>query len=875
MPSCEKLPQHFGYLHKAQSLDEGLSPLRGWLRFAFRAHGLHRGLESVAPPALGWREEGKRNHRLLARAGRMEERSHGTTSVPWLPACAKFLRSIPTSIILLSILVAPPYAASGLVSGTVTDATGRAVPSATVSIYRSATHYERTTTGPDGRFTFPDLLPGSYAIECVAEGFQHLSQRVQVMEQFENVDLTLAVVGIHQRISVIASELPELPGEIGKSVSLVGQDELAGQDARTLSEALLGIPGLQIQQQGGPGTIVGYRFRGLRPEDTAVLIDGFRFRDPADNRDSARPLLSDLLVSDAERIEVLRGAGSTLYGTHAVGGTINVIPRKPSRPHSGAVSLGGGSLGLYEGAAEYGGLAADSRLSYFLQAGHRNYTNGIDGNDTYRNNSGSGMVSYRLPAQAQLGLRFTMTDSFSELNASPSPLPDLPPLPSGVFVRDGIAYPEQGATFHTQFDDPDYHGRNRFFFGSAKLDQQVNERWEYAAGFQSLRTRRRYDDGPAVSALARELGASEGPDTARQSYEGSTEQVFWRNSIQVSRINSTHVGLDFDRETLDQTAFGLTTEAAQKSLGLVLQNVTRLLDGRLHLQVAAQGKWYHLDLPRFSDETQNPYSSLDGVQTPDTYDGDASAAYFLARTGTKIRVHAGNGHRSPSLYERFGGGGTGAFRSYYGNPQLRPERAVFIDGGLDQFLFRDTLELSATYFYTRLQTISDFGVIPDDPFGRFFGYVNRSGGMARGVEFSVSSRPAAFLELNGSYAFTKSNQPDVTSAGTTRVLGVSDHQFTLRAAVNPTRRVRLHFLATGASDYDFPVFGITFAIPSSTYRFPGYARLDLAGVYTVHRGERTRVEWVTRVDNLLNRTYYHGGFLVPKATMRSGLRVEF
>ena len=792
-----------------------------------------------------------------------------------MPSCEKFLPSIFVSTFLLILLAAPPYVAGGLVSGTVTDGMGRVVSGATVSFYRSTSLFQRTTTGPDGRFAFPDLLPGSYAIECAAEGFQNLSQRVRLTEQFQNVDLTLAVAGIHQRISVIASELPELPGEIGKSISLVGNEELAGQDARTLSEALLGIPGLQIQQLGGPGTLLSYRFRGLRSQDTAILIDGFRFRDPSDIQDSARPLLSDLLVGDAERIEVLRGAGSTLYGTHSVGGTINVIPRQPSRPHSGSVSFGGGSLGLYEGAAEYGGLAADSRLSYFLQAGHRNYTSGIDGNDAYRNHSGSGMISYRLPAQAQLSLRFRMTDSFTELNESPSPLPSLPPLPSGVFVRDAIPYPEPGATFYTQFDDPDHHGRNRFFSGSAKLDQQVSPRWGYSAGFQSLRTRRRAEDGPVVSALAQQLGRTEGPSTARQSFEGSSEQLFWRNSIQVSGINSTHVGLEFDQETLDQTSFGLTMEAKQKSLGMVIQNVTRLLEGRLHIQVAAQGKWYGLDLPRFSDETRNPYSSLDDVETPDTYDGDVSAAYFEARTGTKLRAHAGNGHRSPSLFERFGSGGTGAFRSYFGNPQLRPERSVFIDGGLDQFLFRDTVQLSATYFYTRLQTISDFGVTPDDPLGRSFGYVNRAGGLARGVEFLVSSRPTAFLEINGSYTLTKSNQPNVTSAGTTRVLGLSDHQFTLGAAVNPTRRVRLHFLATGASDYDFPVFGLTFTIPSSTYRFPGYARLNLAGVYTAYRGERARVEWVTRIDNLLNREYYQGGFLVPKATVRSGVRVEF
>ena len=143
------------------------------------------------------------------------------------------------------------------------------------------------------------------------------------------------------------------------------------------------------------------------------------------------------------------------------------------------------------------------------------------------------------------------------------------------------------------------------------------------------------------------------------------------------------------------------------------------------------------------------------------------------------------------------------------------------------------------------------------------------------MELHVTSRPAGFLEIRGSYTLTKSNQPGVTSAGTTRVLGLSEHQFTLGASVNPTRRVRLHVLATGASNYDFPVFGLTFTIPSATYRFAGYARVDVAGVYTAYRGERARVEWVTRVDNVLNREYYQGGFVVPQATARTGVRVEF
>jgi len=794
-----------------------------------------------------------------------------------MPNRKKFLsQNILASLCLLFLLAVPfQAAAQRSITGRVVDSSGQVISQATVSLYRSSTLFDRVTTAADGRFEFPELLPGAYLLECAAEGFQNWSGRVALGDGSENMELRLAVAGIHQKITVIASEQPELPLEVGKAVSLVSRDEIARQGARTLGEALQMIPALQSQQVGGPGTVLTHRFRGLRATDTAILLDGFRFRDPSEERGSARSLVADLLVTDAERVEVLRGAGSALYGTSAIGGVVNVISRQPSEPLTTSLNFAGGSLGLLEGGGEVGGQALGQSLSYFVRADHRNYTRGIDGNDASRNNSGSAMLSYRVNSGTQLLARFRATDAFVALNESPSPLPTLPALPAGEFVREAIPFPEPGATFYTQFDDPDYHQRNRFFAGMFRLDQQVSERWVHSAGFQGLLTGRRYDDGPGVSLLASQLGYQDGLATDRQFYDGSTQQAFWRNSIQVNGSNSAHVSVEFDRETLDQDAFGLRTEASQKSLALAARNQTRLLAGRLQLQLAAQAQWYDLAIPRFSDDTRNPFGSLDAVEAPAAYNADVSLAYFFAASATKVRAHAGNGYRAPSLFERFGSGGTGVFRSYFGDPRLRPERSAFIDGGLDQFFFRDRLRASATYFYTHLQTIIDFGAFENDPFGRTFGYVNRKGGSARGVEFDFSARPAGFLEVNGSYTLTKSNQTTPTSAGTTRVLGLSNHQFTVGLAVNPVPRIRLILLATGASDYDFPVFGLTFAIPSSTYRFPGYAKLDLAGTYVVHQSEGTRLEWVTRVDNILNREYYHGGFVVPKATVRSGVRWEF
>lgn len=792
-----------------------------------------------------------------------------------MPNPAKYLVCV-LSCLCLFLVSTPAKSAEVLsLSGTIVDQSNSPIPGATINLYTTPGLISRAQTGADGSFQFDNLVPGIYILECYQEGFQKLSRRIVLRVRSETLDLTLEVAGLNQHVIVIASELPELPSEISKSVSLISNEELTNRDVVTLAEGLRQIPSLQIQQLGGPGTVAGYRFRGLRPEDTAILLDGFRFLDPSDIKNSARPLLSDLLLTDADHVEVLRGAGSTLYGTNAIGGVVNVVSRQPSWPLAGNLSFEGGSLGLLRGGGGVSGQADGQRFTYSLQADHINYTRGQDGQDTYRNSGGTLRSTYDWGSLARLFVRFQFADTFSLLNESPSPLPVLPPLPPGEFVRDARPFPETGANFYPQFNDPDYRQHNRFFGGAVRLDHAVNSFWNYSVGYQSLRTRRQFEDGPAVSALARDLGFQGPPTVTRDRYQGTADEMFWRNSFQLGSVNSTHVALDFDRAGLDQAAFGLTTQAVQRSLALQVRNQTRLLEGRWDLQIAFRAQRYGLGTPRFSDSTDNPYGSIPGLHIPATYSGDVSTAYFFSSSGTKVRLHAGNGYRSPSLYERFGGDSFGNFRSYYGDPGLRAERSTFIDGGFDQFAFHDKLQVSGTYFYTHLQNTVDFGPTPNDPFNRSYGYLNLKGGNARGFELAVSSRPISLLDFTGSYTFTKSNQPSPTSAGTTRVLGLSDHQFTFGMNIRPTRRLNLNLQGSAVSDYDFPVFGLVYTIPAQTYRFQGYTLLDLTGSYVLHDSEKSRLRFVVRVDNLLNQEYFSGGFLAPKATVRAGIHFDF
>src|SRR6185436_5494455 len=181
-------------------------------------------------------------------------------------------------------------------------------------------------------------------------------------------------------------------------------------------------------------------------------------------------------------------------------------------------------------------------------------------------------------------------------------------------------------------------------------------------------------------------------------------------------------------------------------------------------------------------------------------------------SGTKLRAHVGNGYRAPSLFERFGSFFDSSFGfGAFGDPRLKPDRSIAFDAGVDQTLYKNRLRASATYFYTELQKviIFDFSGLIDpatDPFGRFGGYVNTNGGIARGVELSMTATPASSLNISAAYTYTKSRQRTPQVPGVLRSFVVPDHQFSLVTTQRFGRRFLLNFELAASSDYLAPIF---------------------------------------------------------------------
>src|SRR5436853_1470849 len=156
-----------------------------------------------------------------------------------------------------------------------------------------------------------------------------------------------------QLIVVTATRIPTPEAELASSVTVVTAEEIAAQQRRTFADVLRNIPGLNLVQQGGPGSVTSVFMRGTNSNHTKVLVDGIDVSDPS-NANAAFDF-GQLLPQDIERIEVLRGPQSGLYGSDAIGGVINVITKAGSGPMKLSASLEGGTFDSFNQTASVSG----------------------------------------------------------------------------------------------------------------------------------------------------------------------------------------------------------------------------------------------------------------------------------------------------------------------------------------------------------------------------------------------------------------------------------------------------------------------------------------------------------------------------------------
>jgi vitamin B12 transporter len=803
------------------------------------------------------------------------------------------------NLILLTLIFSVTALAQngGTVSGKITDGDGRSVARPQVTLTQKSNASVTFTTQADaaGSYRFENVPPGEYIVTA-ADGSNSANANETVKfgaGQNATLDLTLLPVVTAQ--VTIASGTAQTVDQVSKSTSTIPAQEIENRNEQTIVDTLRTVPGFRVQQSGGFGRLATIKTRGLRNQDTAILIDGQRFRDATAITGDASSFLGDLMTTDVGKVEVLRGSGSSLYGTNAIGGVVNVQTDNFSNKLRGDLLAEGGSLGFFHGRAGFSGGYRD-RAFFNFAVSHNNYKDGIDGDDAARNTSGKAGGRFVINDHAQITSRFYISDGFTQLNSSPDAVGTLPgitqiieaaPLSEDELHRFENGTPATslnagGANFIQDADDPDSFSKNRFYNFNVALDGAVNKDAAYRVSYQSLWTRRRTINGPAGTGF-QPFGGSE-----RADFDGNIQTFQAKTNLTV-RSNTITLGYGFEREKFGNDNFAVnnignnSVDATQSSHTFVAQDQLAAFDSRLQLSGAFRAQVFSLGRPAFS-AANPPYQGLTLNGIPKSYTFDGSAAYFFRETGTKLRTHTGNGYRVASLYERFGS----FFDTFsvpnnfdaLGDPNLKPERSIGFDAGIDQSFAKDRVRLSATYFYTKLIDTIGFGnVVPNigttpRPFG---GYLNQKGGISRGGEFSAEFAPARTTNIYTSYTFTKSLQREsqVTGSGVLDTMGVPDQEFTFVLNQQIAKRVNLNFDFVAYSSYLAPIFSNTI-FDTRIYRFSGMKKGDLTGSYDIPMSwEKVHLRLFGSIENLFGDEYFENGFRTAGPTGRAGVKVSF
>jgi iron complex outermembrane receptor protein len=790
----------------------------------------------------------------------------------------------------ISLLVSShPLLAEDL-TGKVVDPDGGAVPNASLRLYDKNSGQLRTTrTSPDGMYSFKGIPAGEYLLEGDASNSALNGSKPISIESDRTENLELKVTSRTTEISVTANSTPVSVQQDGKAIDVIDAKELALRNELSVGDAVRTFPGVRVQTHEGPGSYTEIKTRGLRAADTALLIDGMRFRDATSIQNDATGFYGDLMLVDTDRLEFLRGSGSSLYGSNALGGVLNVVSRTGGGSPRGSLRVEGGGLGLGRGVANLSGGVLEDRLVYSGAASHVYVTKGVREDLPYRNNSLQGSSTFSFTPRLSLTGRAWYSSNFLSSTESPTWVTGMPSNTNGI-ASETIALPiselenyERGqpyavgnATFIPNGIDPDGRRAGSFLSGMAILQHQVSSSTTYRVGYQSVDTRRRYTDGPQGPGLF-----EPGPGDVG-SFNGYIDTFQARLDQRAGRHNLITVGYELEDDhylNFNGGSYGVSSsdrvDLKQRSNAIYIQDQLSLLDRRLQLTVAGRTQFFDLKPPEFQGFT-NPYSSqVSNLKVPTAYTGDGALSYFVEGSGTKLRGHVGNSFRAPSGYERFGGGSG----FYYGDPRLAPERAVAFDAGIDQWLLDSRLELSGTYFYTKLQQTVRFTSFPagTDPFNRpFGGYANGGGGIARGMEVSARFSPTFNTKVQASYTYMNSDSRNPTfSNNYYKVLDVSPHIFTLTATQWITRQTSVTFDMAAHSDYDMVLFGGPFAGSSRLFRFSGPVKGDVMVRHDVSYGDDHTLELYGKVENVLNQRPYEDGFIGPKAWFIAGTRINF
>jgi len=615
--------------------------------------------------------------------------------------------------------------------------------------------------------------------------------------------------GYAETVTVTASLTPMTQEESGSSITVIDRAEIDARPLMFLGDLLRGIPGVSISRSGPAGSVTQLRLRGAEANQTLVLIDGIAVNDLF----AGDELPLELLTSyDVERIEIVRGPQSGVWGADALAGTINVITR--AAPGSDA-ELQGGSFGTLRGAGHYGAKLGQTTVAVtgsWLDTDGTNASRAGNEKDGARNGTGSVRLGWKAPSR---DAGFDVVGRYTDARAD---FDSIDFVTTGLPVDDDQTTDTSLALLGARGHWAPEHGRWRH---EARVDLATSDTESFAAGASTASTSMD-KAGLALQSTVR-FGAAD---------------ASFRHGLTVA---------------LDHEAREFHQRGPVGPFGDPNQNQS-LNDTGLTAEYRARlGERFALSASVRHDRN----SAFDDVTT-----FRAAGSYGFAGGATRLRGSIGTGQKPPTFIERFGYYTSG----FVGNPGLEPEASTGWDLGVDQRLGRRT-RMEWTYFQARLKHEIN-GFVFDPGTGAFTAENEAGTSRRRGAELALRSTLPHHVQLDVAYTFTDATQPDAAGMQE-RELRRPRHTGNLRLGYTP-QRVPLGLLVdlayVGAQD---DVFFPPFPQPQQRVRLDDYVLADLTLRYRVAR----HFELLGRVENALDATYEDVyGFATPGRAAYLGVR---
>ena len=611
-------------------------------------------------------------------------------------------------------------------------------------------------------------------------------------------------------VIVSATKTPVPLRRVTSAVEVLTEEDLKQHQIKTLLEAFRLTQGTAVFQNGGPGGVTNVRIRGGTSSQTLVLVDGAIVNSATLGAFNFAHLTAD----NIEKIEIVRGAQSTLWGADAMGGVINVTTKRGQGSPKAGVFFEYGSFNTLREGGHVSGSKGPFDFSLALSRwdttgiSQINDRRGASERDAYRNWQASSRLGVDLPSDGRLDFNFRWWNTSLNIDSSFGP--------SDVI----------GARNDSE----------QFIF-SGTYRQSWTDWWTHG-----LTLSRSQDAGLfAPGTLQRNLSTG----TTRVPFGGPNETRVVANRIEsqhdfhLNQYVTVTAGYQF-REQLGENDTGLSEKIVSSHAGF----------GQMQLNL----------FDRFLATAGVRHDAYNVFGDATTY--RVTGGYLFKEINTKIRSSYATGFRAPTINE--------LFWPDFGNPDLEPEKSQSFDVGVDQTLFADRVTISGGYFWNRyrdlIQTIQSAAVCGTGPFGANYCPINVASAKSQGWEGSVNivlvqEQPwMKRLELKGQYTMTLTR--DLMTG--TRLRRWPVDQASLSLYYQPVDSLNMIL--------DFRFAGSQFNDRDNTQRVNSFNVVNLAVNYDLS----DQFQAYVRVDNLFDEDYeevlYFG---TPGRSVFGGIRANF